>query len=95
MNTRVLPGADNFSSSQATVNTTGTQQIVPARPNRDTLVVTNLGTTDVWVGALGVQPGTGELLIGIRGAWISMAYNGVLYGAAASGTATVSVGEIY
>lgn len=54
---------------------------------RRVVTVTNLGTVDVYLGAAGVTTGTGDLLVGIKGASKTMYTNGAIYGIAGSSQA--------
>jgi hypothetical protein len=93
---RDLPATDNLATSQVTVDSSGTTVVATARKSRTAVMVTNLGTTDVYLGvATGVTTLTGDLLVGIKGASVTMAYNGVVYGVVSASTQAVSVMEIY
>lgn len=81
-----------FKTAQATIGTTATL-IVAARSGRDTVVVENHGTTDVYVGPAGVTAATGLLLPGTKGASIAIETTDAVYGVVASGTQVVSAIE--
>lgn len=84
----------NFTPSQVSVGATATQ-IVAARTGRGLLTVTNSTATAIYLGGSGVTTSSGQLLPGTIGASITIPYSGSLYGIVASGSATVTVFEIY
>lgn len=96
MTVRVLEAADNLTTSQVTVDASGTTLLVAPRKSRAGVIITNLGTVDVFIGpASGVTTANGDLLAGIKGSFVTVPYNGALYGVVAVGTQAVSVMEIY
>lgn len=93
-----LGGTPNARSNLATAQvsvTTAATLIASARPNRDSLLITNTGATDVWLGGATVTTTTGVLLPGSKGASVSLPYAGALYGIVASGSVTVTVADVY
>jgi hypothetical protein len=71
-------------------------QIVAARSGRQSLTVINTGSTAFYIGASSsVTAATGVLIPAGVGVSITLAYSGALYGVTASGTATLSVYELY
>jgi hypothetical protein len=68
--------------------------LIAANQFRVGVLVTNLGTTDVWVGNFDVSSTTGSLLPGSRGAALSLPFLGDVYGVT-GGSQTVSVLEVY
>jgi hypothetical protein len=82
----------NFATSQATVGTTATL-IVAQRTGRDTVVVENTGTTDVYIGNSTVSTTTGLLLPGVIGASVALETTDAVYGIVASGTQKVCAVE--
>jgi hypothetical protein len=85
---------NNMATSQVTV--TGTAAVLAGlNPGRVGVLVTNLGTTDVWVGGPNVTPSTGSLLPGVYGASLSLPFYGAVYGITTGGSQGVSVLEIF
>jgi len=84
--------AGGYNTGQATVGTTATM-IAAARPGRKDIVIINHGTADVFVGGAVVTTGTGALLIGVKGAGLSITSEGPVYGVIGSGTQPVSYVE--
>ncbi len=79
-----------FSTGQATATATATQ-IVAAFPSRSGITITNAGTTDVYIGEnSSVTTTTGHLLTGTKGASLSFATTGAIYGVTSGGSATVT-----
>lgn len=87
-------GASTLATTQVTVNSTATQ-IVAARTGRDAVIIVNLGTTDVYIGVSGVTTSTGLLLLGTKGAAVSIPTTAAVYGIVGAGTQAVSVMEVY
>lgn len=88
------PGASTITPAQVSVASTATQ-IVASRTGRAYEIVTNTGTTDIYLGGSGVTTSTGTLLVGIKGASVAIPFQGALYGIVASGTANVTSAEVY
>lgn len=89
----VSKGSGTIATAQVSVGTASTQ-IVAARAGRGSVKITNLGTTDVFIGVSGVTSTTGDLLPGTKGASITIPTNAAVFGVA--GTAqSVSVMEVY
>jgi cytoskeletal protein RodZ len=89
-------GASNWPTSQVSVTTTvGGTSLVAARGGRLGVLITNLGTTAVFLGNTGVTTSTGVLLPGVVGASKTVPFVGQIFGIVASGTQTVSVEEYY
>lgn len=84
----------SLAAAQVSVNSTATL-IAAARDPRGAVTIVNHGTTDVFLGPSGVTAGTGVKLKGIDGAAITLPTKAAIYGAAASGTQTVSYVETY
>jgi hypothetical protein len=82
----------NFATSQATVGSTATL-IVAQRSGRDTVVVENTGTTDVYLGNSTVTTTSGLLLPGVIGASVAIETTDAVYGVVASGTQKVCAVE--
>jgi hypothetical protein len=87
-------GSSNWAASQVSVSSAATS-LVSARSARHAIVVTNLGTADVWLGGAGVTVSTGTLLPGVKGACKAIPATTAVYGIVASGSQVVSVEELY
>ena len=85
---------DNFATGQVSVADTATQ-IVPARRDREGVMIVQHGTTAVFLGDSGVTTTTGVRLTGTAGAFVVLPTTRAVYGIVASGTQTVSYAEIY
>lgn len=79
-----------FSTGQVSVLGTATL-IVPANPDRSGLVLTNFGTTDVYIieNSSGTTS-TGQLLPGVKGASLGFTTTGAVYGITTGASQTVS-----
>lgn len=89
----VSKGSNTIATAQVSVGTSSTQ-IVAARAGRGSVKITNLGTTDVFIGTTGVTSTTGDLLPGTKGASITIPTNAAVFGVAGTAQA-VSVMEVY
>lgn len=89
-----VAGAGTLATNQISVANTATL-IVASRAGRRGVVITNHGTTAVYIGLVGVTTTTGILLAGVVGASISIPTTAAVYGIVASGTQTVSFIEAY
>ena len=79
-----------FSTGQATVTGTATL-IVAANSARSGLVITNTGTTDVYiVENTSGTTSTGQLLPGTKGASLGFSTTGAVYGITGGGTAVLT-----
>lgn len=87
-------GTSNFSTGQVALASTATQ-IVSSRSTRRSITIVNLSTTDMYIGGSGVTTSTGQLLLGTKGAAITMEVVGAIYGIVATGTPSVSFEEEY
>ncbi|HWR15177.1 MAG TPA: hypothetical protein VN577_10130 [Terriglobales bacterium] len=88
-------GAANGASGQVSIATTATS-IVSARATRRSIKITNLGTTDVYIGfSSGVTTSTGDLLLGSKGSFVSFPTSSAVYAIVASGTQSISYSEVY
>lgn len=87
-------GTSNFSTGQVSLASTATQ-IVSSRSTRRSITIVNLSTTDMYIGGSGVTTSTGQLLLGTKGAAITMEVVGAIYGIVATGTPSVSFEEEY
>lgn len=95
MTARDLLGADNIATAQVSVGAVATL-IVAARKSRDGVMITNLGTVDVYIGPdTTVAVGTGTLLTGIKGAALTIPTNAALYGISSGAPQPVSVIEVF
>ena len=87
--------SSNYAPSQVSVAATATSLIAARSGGRNAVIITNMSTTPVFLGGSGVTAATGGYLAGIVGATKVLPYNGAIYGITATGTASVSVEEIY
>ena len=87
--------SSNYAPSQVSVAATATSLIAARSGGRNAVIITNMSTTPVFLGGSGVTAATGGYLAGIVGAAKVLPYNGAIYGITATGTASVSVEEIY
>lgn len=90
----VSKGSGTIATAQVSVATTSTQ-VVAARTNRGSVKITNLGTTDVFIGVTGVTTTTGDLLPGTKGASITIPTNAAVFAVASGAAQNVSVMEVY
>ena len=89
-------GAANLATGQVTADTTaGGVAVCAARPTRRLVTLTNLGTTDVFVGTGTVTAATGALLAGVKGATLTLGVTGAVKAVTAGGTQAVSYAEEY
>ncbi len=87
-------GAAHLATNHVSVGTSATQ-IVPVNSTRRGIAVTNLGTTDVWIGDSGVTTSTGDLLPGTKGASVFIPTTAAVYGIVGTGSQSVSFMEVY
>jgi hypothetical protein len=88
--------ASSGDTAQVSVDNSGTTLIVAANPTRQAVIITNLGTNDVYIGyASGVTTSTGDILVGTKGAFVTIPTTAALYGVVSSTSQSVSVMEIY
>ena len=90
--------ANNFGATQITVDGTGNTLLIPARTSRSGFMITIEGTSTgklyysafspVTIGSSGYLPCT-------DGAWVSIPFNGAMYGLASTGSQIVTVEELY
>lgn len=79
-----------FNTGQATITGTATQ-IVPANASRSGIIITNLGTTDVYIIENNTgTTSTGDLLVGTKGATKAFTTTGAIWGITSGGSQTVS-----
>lgn len=86
--------ANTFATGQSTLGTTAVQ-VAAARTGRRSITIVNHSTTDVYIGGSGVTATTGTLLLGTKGASITLESTGAIYGITTAGTPTVSFMEEY
>ena len=77
----VAKGSAAMATNQVSVATTSTL-IVAARTGRSSVTITNLGATDIFIGNTGVGLTTGTLLVGTKGAAITIPTSAAIYGIA-------------
>lgn len=87
-------GYPSFATAQATV-TTAASIIVPTRAGRGGVMITNLGTTDVYIGTSGVTTTTGTILVGSKGSSINIPTTAAIYAIVGSGTQVVTYTEVF
>ncbi len=90
----VEPSSPVVAAGQVTVTNTSAQ-LVAARPGRQSITIVNLGTTDVYLGAGTVTTSNGLLLVGIKGAAVTIQTSAAINCIVASGTQAVSYMEEY
>lgn len=78
-----------LNTNQISIGSTSTL-IIAANTNRKRLVLINMGTTNVFIGNIGVTIGTGQLLLGIAGYVIPLYFTGAVYGIVGTGTQTIA-----
>ena len=82
--------AYSFNTNQVTVTGTATE-IVAENDGRLSVLITNLGTTAVYIGSnANVTTSTGQLLPGVVGASISIPTKSPVYGITSGGSQPVS-----
>lgn len=89
----IQTGGSTVAAGQVSVGTSSTQ-IVGVRAGRKYVIITQLGTNDVYLGPTGVTTGTGDLLVGAKGSKTVVATDAAVYGVAGS-TQSVSYLEVY
>jgi len=87
-------GSANWPTTQVSAGTSATQ-LVGARAGRFGVVITNTGTTPLFVGNSGVTTATGALLPGVVGASKTIPFVGAIFGVVSSGSQIVTVEEFY
>ncbi len=85
---------NNLGAVQVSVGASPTL-LIGYNPNRVGVLVTQFGTTDVFIGNDDVTTSTGSLLPGTKGAALSLPFFGAVYGVTSGGSQTVSVLEIF
>ena len=81
-------------TGQVTVASTATL-IVAARVGRASVMITNLGATDIYCGPAGVTSTTGDLIVAGRGSGKVFDGGAEIWGVASSGSQAVSYAEAY
>jgi hypothetical protein len=84
-----------FVFGQAVLNAATAQKIVSLRWERTGVLITNMSSIDVFFGDSTVLASTGLLLLGLKGAGISIPTTAEIWAIAASGTPTISFMEVY
>ena len=85
----------NYVPSQVSVAASATLLVAARATGRNAVIITNMGTTAVYLGGAGVTSATGGYLAGVVGAVKVIPFNGALYGITGGGTQSVSVEELY
>ena len=83
-----------FDTGQYTASATA-GVLIAANPQRTSILITNIGTVDVYVGAAGVTTGTGHLLPGVKGSSLSIPTRDAISVVTASSTSVLSYVESY
>lgn len=86
----VIERGATIASTSASV-TTASGQIVASSTTRRTIVLTNLGTDNVWIGASGVTDNQGIRLAPGQSLTIDRSPNAAVHAKAATGTQTVAI----
>lgn len=84
----------DFDTDHVSVLNTATL-IAAANAARRGIMVTNLGTTDVYVGSSAVTTSNGQLLLGTKGAFIVIPTVQAVYGIVGTGSQAVSYIEVF
>lgn len=88
-------GAGNLAVGQVSVTTSSTQ-IANTRATRRAITIVNLGTTDVYLGlSAAAATASGVLLLGVKGAAVTIPTTVRVDGIVASGSQSVSYFEVY
>lgn len=85
---------NNLGTQQEVVASTPTL-LIAANLARVGVMITNLGTVDVFIGNANVTAATGSLLPGTKGAAMSLPFLGAVYAITGGGTQSVCVLEVY
>ena len=94
LTTASSPGSANWPTTQVSVGASATS-ILSSRAGRLAVVITNTGTTAVYLGGASVTTANGALLAGVAGASKTIPFTGAVFGIAASGSQTVTVEEFF
>ena len=87
-------GATTWAVTQVSIGTTATS-LLAARPGRFGVVITNTGTTPIFLGIAGVTVNNGAFLPGVVGASKTIPVTGAVFGIVASGSQIVTVEEYF
>jgi hypothetical protein len=87
-------GSSTWSVIQATITTTATL-LAPANTARNGVAITNLGTTDIYLGGSGVTTANGALLVGTKGTSKFIPTKAAVYGIVGAGSQAVSVEDYF
>lgn len=89
-----FPGVANLAHGQVALSSSATQ-VVSTRATRRAVTIVNLSTTDIYVGNTGVTTSTGQLLLGSKGAAITIETVTAVFAIVTTGTPSVSYLEEY
>lgn len=89
-----LTSSNSFATGQVALATTASQ-VAAERTTRRSITIVNTSTIDVYVGGTGVTTTTGQLLLGVKGASLTLEVTGAIHAIATSGTPTVTFVEEY
>lgn len=94
-NDGTIKNVTKFGTGQITLSTLP-QQIVGFRKDRKGIKITNLSTSQVWIGCgAGISITNGDLLAAGVGNWNSYDTRSPIFGIVAVGTANISFSEVY
>lgn len=85
---------DSLSATQVTVGTTATK-VCGARATPRKVTFVNLGTTDVFLGGSAVTTSNGVLLVGTKGASLTLETSADIYAIVTAATQAISVAEVF
>lgn len=86
-------GSAALATAQVSVGTSATQ-IVPARAGRLAVTITMVGSGDIFLGIAGVTVANGALLVGTKGASVTIPTQAAVFGIGAVAQ-TVSIIEVF
>lgn len=85
----IRQASSDFNQNQISCSTS-TTLIAASNPNRTRILITNTGTTDVFIGGAAVTISTGHLIKGIAGYPIALRTTQAIYGIVSASTQTVT-----
>jgi len=94
VNQDVVELGGDFGTNQVTVTNSPTQ-IVGANATRRGVLITNLGTVDIFIGKAAVSTSTGALLLGTKGMFLVIPTVEAVYGIVGIGSQAVSYLEVF
>lgn len=82
--------APSFATGQVTIGSSTPTLLVDHNQSRHAVLITNLGTTAVYIGLVNVTTTTGQILPGVVGASLTIPTVHSIYGIASTGSQAVS-----